>query len=56
LIIFNSREKNEVEHLLGELKIWHDPVYEDKINLDCGAAYGEHLACLRLDDMQEFYV
>lgn len=24
----------------GELKIWHDPVYEDKINLDCGAAYG----------------
>ncbi len=44
------------KHLHGELKIWHDPVYEDKINLDCGAAYGGLLACLRLDDMQEFYV
>jgi len=29
---------------------------EDIIDIDCGAAYGGKLACLRLDDMQEFYV
>lgn len=35
-------------------KIWHD---SDKIGIDCAAAYpGGRLACLRLDDMQEFYV
>ena len=26
------------------------------IALDCGAAYGLPLGCLRLDDMKEFYV
>ena len=26
------------------------------IAIDCGAVYGEKLACLRLDDMKEFYV
>lgn len=37
-------------------KIWHDLQYKDKIGLDCGAAYNGLLACLRLDDMAEFYV
>lgn len=39
--------------------IWHDPVHHDKIGIDCGAHAAERggrLACLRLDDMQEFYV
>jgi len=44
------------KNLHGEFKVWYDPVYEDKINLDCGAAYGGHLACLRLDDMKVVYV
>jgi len=36
--------------------IWHDES-GDKIGIDCGAAYPHgQLACLRLDDMQEFYV
>lgn len=28
----------------------------NNIVIDCGAAYGGRLACLRLDDMKEFYV
>lgn len=39
--------------------IWHDPIYQDKIGIDCGAhavETGGRLACLRLDDLQEFYV
>lgn len=39
--------------------IWHDETYNDKINIDCGATFkkaGGKLACLRLDDMKEFYV
>lgn len=38
-------------------KIWHDDKYHDKIGIDCGAAFPNgQLGCLRLDDMQEFYV
>lgn len=33
--------------------IWH---YRDRINIDCGCAYGGRLAALRLNDMEEFYV
>lgn len=44
------------QNLHGSPKIWHDPHYNDKIDLDCGVAYGGKLSCLRLDDMQEFYV
>ena len=44
------------KNLHGEFKVWYDPVHKDKINLDCGAAYGGYLACLRLDDMKVFYV
>ena len=33
-------------------------IYQNKghIAIDCGCAYGKTLGCLRLDDMQEFYV
>ncbi len=38
-------------------KIWYDTDNNDKIGVDCGACYPNgQLACLRLDDMQEFYV
>lgn len=38
-------------------KIWFDKINNDKIGIDCGAAYPHgQLACLRLDDMQQFYV
>lgn len=37
--------------------IWYDDKHKDKICIDCGASYPNgQLACLRLDDMQEFYV
>lgn len=37
--------------------IWYDDEYHDKICIDCGASYPNgQLACLRLDDMKEFYV
>ncbi len=36
--------------------IWHDEKHGDKIGIDCGAAYGGKIGCLRLDDMEEFYV
>lgn len=36
-------------------KILHSP--SDKtIHIDCGCVYGRTLGCLRLDDMQEFYI
>lgn len=45
----------KTEHkLIMPYKIWF---HDDKIGIDCAAAYpGGRLACLRLDDMQEFYV
>lgn len=39
------------------LSIWHDDLYHDKIGIDCGSYRpGGRLGCLRLDDLQEFYV
>jgi serine/threonine protein phosphatase 1 len=39
------------------LKIWHDEQYKDKIGIDCGATFDiGQLACIRLDDMEEFYI
>lgn len=43
----------------NRMNIWHDKKYGDKIGIDCGAGLltmGGRLACLRLDDMHEFYV
>lgn len=38
----------------GEPKIWYG---NGKIGIDCGCCFpGGRLACLRLDDMKEFYV
>lgn len=39
---------------LSSAKIWHD---SGKIGIDCGACFrGGRLGCLRLDDMEEFYI
>lgn len=35
--------------------IWEDPIYHDKICIDCGCTYGGCLAALRLDDGKVFY-
>lgn len=39
--------------ITGEPKIYY---CKNNINIDCGATFKGRLACLRLDDMQEFYV
>jgi len=39
--------------ITGEPDIYYNG---NNIVIDCGAAYGGRLACLRLDDMKEFYV
>jgi len=46
---FHIRHENIYE-------IWHDPIYHDKICIDCGCVYGGALAALRLDDGEAFYV
>ncbi len=48
---------SRVQDAQPELSIWHDEVYHDKIGIDCGSYRpGGRLGCLRLDDLQEFYV
>jgi serine/threonine protein phosphatase 1 len=39
--------------LCGEPRIYHGNRH---LNVDCGAVFGGRLACLRLDDMEEFYI
>lgn len=38
--------------ITGKAEIYH---CNHHINIDCGAVFGGRLACLRLDDFQEFY-
>lgn len=37
---------------------YRNKIYKNKnhISIDCGAVYGERLGCIRLDDLEEFYV
>lgn len=51
---FNLRGGSRYD--IGADLIWHDPIYKDKIGIDCGAVSGLKLGCLRLNDMKEFYV
>lgn len=54
--IFNHKHKKIptwFNSIKQEYAIWH---YNNRINIDCGCAYGGKLAALKLDDMQEFYV
>lgn len=38
-------------------KIWHDPIYHDKICINSGVGIKPYkLSCLRLNDLSEFYV
>lgn len=60
-IIFGHTTTKEIrmntEHIYRQPTIWFDEKHNDKICIDCGCAYaGGRLACLRLDDMAEFYI
>lgn len=37
-------------------RMFHIVRWNHRIGIDCGAAYGENLGCLRLNDQKEFYV
>lgn len=39
--------------ITGEPEIYYK---NNNINIDCGAAFGGRLSCLRLDDLKEFYI
>lgn len=61
-IVFGHTTTTDIRILtdgvMEEPSIWYDKYHNnDKIGIDCGAPF-EHgrLACLRLDDMAEFYV
>lgn len=52
----DKEPKDSIENwhkYVKESYIWKS---ENKIGIDCGASYGGRLACLRLDDMEEFYI
>jgi serine/threonine protein phosphatase 1 len=49
--------RNQTENY--NFRIWHDENYKDKIGIDSGATFeeiGGMLSCLRLNDMEEFYI
>lgn len=41
-----------IDECIKNSSIWKN---SNKIGIDCGAVYGGRLACLRLDDLKEFY-
>lgn len=61
-VIFGHTATYHYQHCYSPMKIWHG---KGLIGIDCGAAYPDGkdpwsyyrgcLACLRLDDMKEFY-
>jgi len=54
---FISEKRNEI--LETPMAIWYDKTFNDKICIDCGAVYeadGGRPACLRLEDLKEFYL
>ncbi len=62
IVISGHTTTNYVRDYVGEkrvtpISIWYDKTFKDKIGIDCGACFEDgRLACLRLDDMQEFYI
>jgi len=38
-----------------DYSVWFDPIYNDKVCIDCGCVYGGALAAIRLDDGEVFY-
>lgn len=60
-IVFGHTTTRDIGIMRGtyaQPKVWFDRSHNnDKIAIDCGAPfYGGRLACLRLDDMKEFYI
>ena len=62
VVIFGHRTTRDINIFkngtyIAPNKIWYDTDNNDKIGIDCGASFPNgQLACLRLDDMKEFYV
>ncbi|WP_454054584.1 metallophosphoesterase family protein [Clostridium sp. Marseille-Q7071] len=61
-VIFGHNPRESIDKnfdVVSEIpyKIWFDVKYKDKICIDTGNCYeGGRMACLRLDDMMEFYI
>lgn len=64
--LYNTEIANDIVAIIGHTptitiqshnkdSIWHSECGK-KICIDCGATFGYNLACLRLDDMKEFYI
>ncbi len=51
--IFIVSGHTPTQFINGKAEIYHSC---NNIDIDCGATFGGKLACLRLDDMKEFYV
>lgn len=55
VVIFGHTPTYYMQPEVKPMKIWKQ--HSGKIGIDCGACFeGGQLGCLRLDDMQEFYV
>ncbi|MGL5541430.1 MAG: metallophosphoesterase [Erysipelotrichaceae bacterium] len=61
-IIFGHSPRPYLDWLYGvdsthPYRIFYDPIYHDKIGMDCGNCYPDGtLACLNLDTMEEIYI
>jgi len=54
IVIFGHSPTHYMQPKIKPMKIWHG---KGKIGIDCGCVFnGGQLGCLRLDDMEEFYV
>jgi len=57
IIIFGDVPVQKIRESTRNYKIWHDPIYNDKICVNSGINIKPYkLACLRLNDMREFYI
>lgn len=56
-VIFGHTPTSFITGQKKDMSIWCGSEFKDRIGIDCGCCFkGGRLACLRLDDMQEFYV
>ncbi len=62
ITVFGHTTRPYIDKIIGvnsstPYEIWFDDVYRDKIGIDTGnCKENGRMACLRLDDMKEFYV
>ncbi len=58
-VVIRNKESEIGKHSGRSMSIWHDDKHHDKIGIDCGVVYPEYggrLACIRLNDLKEFYI